>query len=72
MAIFMMSIDDVREVIASPLAGVGSDLYAVTGPGVANHPRCFGSFARVLGPWVREGLVTLEEAVRKMTSGLRT
>jgi N-acyl-D-aspartate/D-glutamate deacylase len=69
MAIFMMSIDDVRDVIASPLAGVGSDLYAVTGPGVANHPRCFGSFARVLGPWVRDGLLTLEEAVRKMTSG---
>ena len=69
MAIFMMSLDDVREVIASPLAGVGSDLYAVTGPGVSNHPRCFGSFARVLGPWVREGLLTLEEAVRKMTSG---
>jgi N-acyl-D-amino-acid deacylase len=69
MAIFMMSLDDVRGVIASPLAGVGSDLYAVTGPGVANHPRCFGSFARVLGPWVREGLLPLEEAVRKMTSG---
>jgi N-acyl-D-aspartate/D-glutamate deacylase len=69
MAIFMMSIEDVREVIASPFAGVGSDLYAVTGPGVANHPRCFGSFARVLGPWVRDGLLTLEDAVRKMTSG---
>ncbi|HVA86688.1 MAG TPA: D-aminoacylase [Candidatus Saccharimonadales bacterium] len=68
MAIFMMSIADVREVIASPLAGVGSDLYAVTGPGVANHPRCSGSFARILGPWVREGLLPLEEAVRKMTS----
>jgi N-acyl-D-amino-acid deacylase len=69
MAIFMMDLADVREVIASPLAGVGSDLYAVTGPGVANHPRCFGSFARVLGPWVRDGLLPLEEAVRKMTSG---
>jgi N-acyl-D-aspartate/D-glutamate deacylase len=68
MAIFMMDLADVREVLASPLSGVGSDLYAVTGPGVANHPRCFGSFARVLGPWVREGLVPLEEAVRKMTS----
>lgn len=69
MAIFMMSIDDVRDVIASPLAGVGSDLFAVTGPDAANHPRCHGSFARVLGPWVRDGLLTLEEAVRKMTSG---
>jgi N-acyl-D-aspartate/D-glutamate deacylase len=67
MAIFMMSLDDVREVLASPLSGVGSDLYAVTGPTVANHPRCAGSFARMLA-WAREGLVPLEEAVRKMTS----
>jgi len=68
MAIFMMSIEDVREVIASPLSGIGSDLYAVTGPAAANHPRCSGSFARVLGPWVRDGLLPLEEAIRKMTS----
>ena len=67
MAIFMMSIDDVREVLASPISGVGSDLYAVTGPDVANHPRCYGSFARLLA-WSRDGLVPLEEAIRKMTS----
>ena len=42
MAIFMMSMDDVREVLASPISGVGSDLYAVTGPDAANHPRCYG------------------------------
>ena len=67
MAIFMLSMDDVREVLASPLSGVGSDLYAVTGPEVANHPRCAGSFARLLA-WAREGLLPLEEAIRKMTS----
>jgi N-acyl-D-amino-acid deacylase len=67
MAIFMLSLDDVRDVLASPLSGVGSDLYAVTGPEAANHPRCSGSFARMLA-WSREGLVPLEEAVRKMTS----
>ncbi len=67
MAIFMMSLDDVRDVLASPLSGVGSDLYAVTGPDAANHPRCAGSFARMLR-WSREGLVPLQEAVRKMTS----
>ncbi len=67
MAIFMMSIDDVREVLASPLSGVGSDLYAVTGPETANHPRCAGSFARLLR-WTREGLLPLEQAIRKMTS----
>jgi len=33
------------------------------------HPRAYGTFARVLGVYVREKKVlTLEEAVRKMTS----
>jgi N-acyl-D-aspartate/D-glutamate deacylase len=33
------------------------------------HPRSYGAFARVLGRYVREkGLLSLEEAVRKMTS----
>lgn len=32
------------------------------------HPRLYGSFARVLGRYARkEGVLTLEEAVRKMT-----
>jgi N-acyl-D-aspartate/D-glutamate deacylase len=66
MIIFMLSVPDVREVLASPFSGVGSDLYGVTGPAVANHPRCCGSFARLLA-WSREGLFPLEEAVRKMT-----
>jgi N-acyl-D-amino-acid deacylase len=67
MAIFMLSLGDVREVLASPRSGVGSDLYAVTSAGAANHPRCSGSFARLLR-WSREGLLPLEEAVRKLTS----
>jgi N-acyl-D-amino-acid deacylase len=33
------------------------------------HPRAFGAFARVLGRYARdEGIVSLEEAVRRMTS----
>jgi len=33
------------------------------------HPRAYGTFARVLGVYVREkGVLTLEDAVRKMTS----
>ena len=33
------------------------------------HPRAYGTFPRVLGRYVRElGVLTLEEAVRKMTS----
>jgi N-acyl-D-aspartate/D-glutamate deacylase len=35
----------------------------------APHPRSYGTFARVLAVYVREkALLTLEEAVRKMTS----
>jgi len=39
-------------------------------PGVGfPHPRTYGSFPRILGRYVRElGVLTLEEAVRKMTS----
>jgi len=32
------------------------------------HPRNYGTFPRVLGRYVREGVLTLEDAVRKMTS----
>ena len=33
------------------------------------HPRSYGTFARVISEYVRErGVLTLEEAVRKMTS----
>lgn len=31
------------------------------------HPRGFGAFTRVLGPWVRAGHLSLEEAVHKAT-----
>ncbi|WP_405638946.1 amidohydrolase family protein [Streptomyces uncialis] len=57
--------DDVRRVIASPLAMIGSD--GVPKPG-RPHPRWAGSFTRVLGRYGRdEGLLTLENAVHKMT-----
>ncbi|MBQ0904117.1 amidohydrolase family protein [Micromonospora sp. U21] len=57
--------DDVRRVLASPLAMLCSD--GVPKPG-RPHPRWAGSFARVLGHYVRDvGLLTLTEAVHKMT-----
>src|SRR6185369_15568974 len=47
-----------------PFANVCSD-----GQSTGLHPRGFGSFAHVLGPYVRDKkLFSLEEAVRKMTS----
>jgi dihydroorotase/N-acyl-D-amino-acid deacylase len=57
--------DDVRRVLAAPFAMIGSD--GVPRPGLP-HPRWAGTFARVLGHYVRElGLLSLPEAVRKMT-----
>lgn len=65
-----MSPGDVDAVLAHPLTSVASDGWTLrpSGPG-RPHPRSFGTFARVLGHYVRErGLLALPEAVRKMTS----
>jgi N-acyl-D-aspartate/D-glutamate deacylase len=56
-----------------PWTSIGSDgsAYAVEGPLRRGkpHPRNFGTFPRVLGVYARERkLLTLEDAVRKMTS----
>ena len=49
---------------------IGSDSLALaTGQGGKPHPRTYGTFPRVLGKYVRdEGILSLEEGVRKMTS----
>jgi dihydroorotase/N-acyl-D-amino-acid deacylase len=70
---FLMSEDDVRLALQRPWVGVGSDHQAVAldGPLAEGraHPRGFGTFPRILGHYVRaEGVLTLEQAVRKMTS----
>ncbi len=60
---------DVDRIMQHPATAIGSDgPLGVFGVG-APHPRQYGTFARVLGHYVRErGVITLEEAVRKMTS----
>ncbi|MCF2586929.1 N-acyl-D-amino-acid deacylase family protein [Brevibacterium sp. UCMA 11752] len=65
-----MSPDDVASVLAHPLVSVASDGWTMSATGTGKpHPRSFGTFAHVLGKYVREdGLISLEEAVRKMTS----
>jgi N-acyl-D-aspartate/D-glutamate deacylase len=64
--------DDVRSILGDPTVMVASDgaSMAPEGPlgGAAVHPRNYGTFPRVLGHYVRNGTVTLESAVRKMTS----
>lgn len=64
-----MSEDDLQVFLKLPTTMVASDSgERVFGKGVP-HPRGYGNNARVLGRYVRElGLLTLEEAVRKMTS----
>jgi N-acyl-D-amino-acid deacylase len=61
--------EDVLRVMAHPATMIASDgSIIVFGVGVP-HPRSYGTFARVLGVYVREkGVITLEDAVRKMTS----
>lgn len=65
--------EDMNVALSRPWCSVGSDgsAYAVDGALRRGnpHPRSFGTFPRVLGVYVRErGLLSLEDAVRKMTS----
>ncbi|MEM1623121.1 MAG: D-aminoacylase [Sulfolobales archaeon] len=69
MVTFTMREDDVRTVISHPLVAIGSD-GSVGRFGVGKpHPRRYGTFPRVIAKYVREEKVlTLQEAIRKMTS----
>ncbi len=65
--------EDVRTALRHPLISIDTDSRARAEDGPLSesksHPRAWGTFARILGKYVREEkLLTLEEAVRKMTS----
>jgi N-acyl-D-amino-acid deacylase len=67
-----ISEDDVRDIVRSPLALVGSDGNCVATYGTVSqgmpHPRFYGTFPRILGHYVRElDLLPLERAIHKMT-----
>lgn len=66
--LFGMDEEDVVRIMQNPWTMIGSD--GIPGFGVNKvHPRMMGTFPRVLGKYVREDAVlTLEEAIRKMTS----
>jgi N-acyl-D-amino-acid deacylase len=58
--------EDIVAAMRHPLQLVGSDSIFGGKP----HPRLYGTYPRVLGHFVRErNSLTLEEAIRKMTSG---
>jgi N-acyl-D-amino-acid deacylase len=67
-----ISEDDVRDIVRSPLALVGSDGNCVADYGVTSqgmpHPRFYGTFPRVLSRYAGElGLIPLGLAIHKMT-----
>ncbi|MFX1286456.1 MAG: amidohydrolase family protein [Promethearchaeota archaeon] len=70
---FMMSEENVRKKIQIPYMSFGSDEASEAPEGVflkSNcHPRAYGNVTRLLGKYCRdEKLITLEEAIRKLTS----
>jgi N-acyl-D-amino-acid deacylase len=66
MIMFTMAEEDVRTVMRHPATMIGTDgIWSRGKP----HPRIYGSYPRILGMYVRqERLLSVEEAVRKMTS----
>lgn len=66
---FLMSEQDVAEIVSHPEVAIVSDgQLRLPGVGIS-HPRNYGTFPRVLAKYVREeGRLSLEAAVRKMTS----
>ena len=61
--------DDVMRVMRHPAAMIASDGEVTIFGRAVPHPRSYGTFARVLGVYVREkSVLSLEEAVRKMSA----
>ena len=70
---FTMDEANVRRQIALPWVSFGSDAASPAPEGVflasGTHPRAYGTFARLLGHYVREeGVITLAEAIRRLTA----
>ncbi len=64
-----ISEEDLQRILKHPATMIGSDgevpIFGIANP----HPRSYGTFARVLGRYVRElKTITLEDAVRKMSA----
>ncbi len=70
---FTQSEDVVRKAVTLPWVSFNSDAASVAPEGVflksSPHPRAYGSFARVLGKYVRdEKLLPMEAAIRKLAA----
>ena len=70
---FSMSEENIKKKLALPYMAICSDAGSYTNEGVfvlqSTHPRAYGSFARLLGHYVREEkVIPLEEAIYKLTT----
>ncbi len=70
---FLISEENVKRMLALPYVSICSDASSIPceEPFIndATHPRTYGSFARLLGKYVREeNVMSLPEAVRRLTS----
>jgi N-acyl-D-aspartate/D-glutamate deacylase len=64
-----MGEDDVKRIMQEPFTMIASDAGVRQLDDSVPHPRGYGNNARVLGRYVRElKLISLEDAIRKMTS----
>ena len=66
-----MDESDIRRIMTSRYQMIGTD--SAAGPHLPDfkifHPRTFGSYPKILGKYVREeNLLTIEDAIRRMTS----
>ena len=73
MTIESMGDEDIKRIMKARYTMIGTDGCSVTPTGPLSygkpHPRFYGTYPRILGKYVREeGLMTIEEAIRKMTS----
>lgn len=69
---YQQSEDNIRKIIQQPYVSFGSDGASMSDAKIfadwGTHPRAYGTFARLLGKYVREEkLLTLEEAIRRLT-----
>jgi N-acyl-D-amino-acid deacylase len=70
---FLMSDDNLKKEIRLPWVSFASDAGSIAAEGVflksSAHPRAYGSFARVLGKYVRdEHVLTMPDAIRKLAA----
>ncbi len=70
---FLISESNLKRMVQLPYVSFCSDAFSIPAEKPyteeGTHPRAYGSFARLLGKYVRdEKLITLEEAIRRLTS----